>query len=122
VTYVGALPADDCDDADATAFPGATEALDGADQDCDGLVDEGTTAFDDDGDCTCEVEPCSGSIDPSCAVVVGGDCADDDALVSPLVPDDPDRCTSTTTATGSTGPSTTACSSTRSTATTPTTG
>ncbi len=33
---------DDCDDADPTAFPGATEACDGAvDENCDGGVDEG---------------------------------------------------------------------------------
>jgi hypothetical protein len=31
---------DDCDDASATAYPGATEVLDGADQDCDGVVDD----------------------------------------------------------------------------------
>jgi hypothetical protein len=30
----------DCDDADATAFPGAVEVCDGADDDCDGEVDE----------------------------------------------------------------------------------
>ncbi|GDX83742.1 hypothetical protein LBMAG42_55530 [Deltaproteobacteria bacterium] len=30
----------DCDDTDATAFPGATEVCDGVDNDCDGLGDE----------------------------------------------------------------------------------
>lgn len=30
----------DCDDADATAWPGAVEVFDGADDDCDGLVDQ----------------------------------------------------------------------------------
>jgi len=40
----------DCDDADATAFPGAVETADGVDDDCDLVVDEGTPAYDDDGD------------------------------------------------------------------------
>ncbi|MBM4367002.1 MAG: choice-of-anchor D domain-containing protein [Deltaproteobacteria bacterium] len=42
--------AGDCDDADATSFPGAAEVADGDDNDCDGATDEGTTAVDDDGD------------------------------------------------------------------------
>ncbi len=32
---------DDCDDGDATVFPGSTEVCDGVDQDCDGAIDEG---------------------------------------------------------------------------------
>jgi len=32
--------AGDCDDTRATTFPGATEVCDGADNDCDGAVDE----------------------------------------------------------------------------------
>lgn len=32
---------DDCDDADGDAFPGAVEACNGTDDDCDGVIDEG---------------------------------------------------------------------------------
>ncbi len=42
--------AGDCDDADASAYPGAAEVADAADNDCDGATDEGTSAVDDDGD------------------------------------------------------------------------
>ena len=47
----------DCDDADATVYPGAPELADGLDNDCNGLVDDGTTVdadgdgFDDTIDC-----------------------------------------------------------------------
>ena len=39
----------DCDDADATIFPGATEIADGLDNDCDGFVDEFVVDLDGDG-------------------------------------------------------------------------
>ncbi|MCB9666051.1 MAG: putative metal-binding motif-containing protein [Alphaproteobacteria bacterium] len=44
----------DCDDADATVWSGAVEQPDGLDEDCDGVADEGTVRFDDDGDGFCE--------------------------------------------------------------------
>ena len=60
--------AGDCDDDDATVWPGAPEEADGVDDDCDGTVDEGTSAYDDDGDGLNEDD---------------GDCNDADAAVSP---------------------------------------
>ena len=38
--------AGDCDDTEALVFPGAPERCDGADNDCDEIVDEGTTSLD----------------------------------------------------------------------------
>ncbi len=40
----------DCHDADVTISPADSESADGRDEDCDGKVDEGTVAYDDDGD------------------------------------------------------------------------
>jgi hypothetical protein len=60
--------AGDCDDDDATLHPSARELADGIDQDCDDVVDDGTTAYDDDDDGASEDE---------------GDCDDTNALVYP---------------------------------------
>jgi hypothetical protein len=63
----GAVPSGtDCDDGDAAAFPGAEEACDGVDNDCDGEVDDGvgiTLYADADGD---------GAGDPDAPVVACG--------------------------------------------------
>ncbi len=61
----------DCDDVSGAGpeiFPGAPEQLDGRDNDCDGAIDEGTAAADDDGDGYSEN---------------GGDCDDADPAISP---------------------------------------
>jgi hypothetical protein len=77
----------DCNDADATAFPGAEEVCDEGDNDCDTFVDEGvTTTFyadtDSDGwgDDASTTEACSL---PDDHVDRGGDCDDTDGAVSP---------------------------------------
>lgn len=59
---------DDCDDRDAGVRPGAPEAENNRDDDCDGDVDEGTDSFDDDGDGWSEDD---------------GDCNDGDPSVNP---------------------------------------
>lgn len=61
----------DCDDNEATVYPGAPELADGLNNDCDLFTDEGTVWFDDDGDGYCEdaVYCSDGSLT--------GDCDDD---------------------------------------------
>ena len=54
----------DCDDTDPSISPTQPEVENGFDDDCDTLIDEGTNAFDDDGDCYCEDAPCTGSTNP----------------------------------------------------------
>ncbi|MCK6529285.1 putative metal-binding motif-containing protein [Myxococcota bacterium] len=56
----------DCDDGDPTVHPGAPDACDGEDGDCDGLVDEG---YDSDGD---GFTSCGGDCDDSRADVYPG--------------------------------------------------
>jgi len=64
----GSWSCEDCDDTNPNTLPGAEEIADGRDNDCDGVVDEGTKAGDDDGDGFTELQ---------------GDCDDADPLVSP---------------------------------------
>jgi len=80
----------DCDDSDATAYPGADEYCDGVDDDCDGTIDEddavdvGTWYTDADadgyGDSTSSTVSCT---QPSGTSDVDGDCDDADASAYP---------------------------------------
>jgi hypothetical protein len=88
-TTTSALPADDCDDLDAARAPGVPELEDGIDQDCDGWRDDGTPAFDDDGDCACPGATCVDGRDDACAALLPGDCDDAD---TDLHPANPERC------------------------------
>ena len=46
----------DCDEGERETYPGAAELYDGMDNDCDGITDEGTTGYDDDGDTVSEAD------------------------------------------------------------------
>ena len=77
----------DCDDQDATIYPGAEELCDGKDNDCDGQVDEGvliTFYFDQDNDlygvATDTVMAC---VAPQYYVAVAGDCDDTRDNINP---------------------------------------
>ena len=64
----GFLDTDDCDDGRDDVYPGADELADFVDNDCDGVIDDGTERYDDDGDGFTELT---------------GDCDDADAAVHP---------------------------------------
>jgi hypothetical protein len=63
---VGALDGPDCDDHDRNVNPerGENPLANGKDDNCDGRVDEGTTAYDDDGDGVCEDDGDCNDVDP----------------------------------------------------------
>ncbi len=79
---------DDCDDNEAAAYPGNTEACDGIDNDCDGTVDNGAESVlyyadadgDGYGDDASTVYDCT---PPEGYATVGGDCDDADAAYNP---------------------------------------
>ena len=78
--------AGDCDDADAATHPDATDTCDGADNNCDGLVDEGEGAtwyVDGDGDGFGGEDTVQSCEPPSGYVATPGDCDDGAASVNP---------------------------------------
>ena len=93
-TEDGAVDDDtDCDDTESTINPGAAEACDGIDNNCDGGIDEGVeTAFYTDGDSDGYgdqddiVYSCEESVDGR--ITTGGDCEDGDSSISPAADED----------------------------------
>ena len=79
------LGGDDCDDADASVYPSATELCDGQDNDCDSSITAAETDGDGDGYVSCVID--GSGWDGSSAVVGGDDCVDSDASVYPSAPD-----------------------------------
>ncbi len=79
---------DDCDDLDATSYPGAAEVCDGADNDCDSAVDEGVQSTwyadadgDGYGDSATSAEDCTA---PAGFTGNGDDCDDTSAATNPM--------------------------------------
>lgn len=83
--------AGDCNDTNASIYPGAAESCDGVDNNCNGSIDEGfVTTFYYDGDkdgygqTSLSIRACSA---PVGYVSAGGDCNDQDASIHPGVND-----------------------------------
>jgi hypothetical protein len=79
--------ADDCDDTNAAAFPGAAEILNGIDDDCNGSIDEGISMLffvdaDDDGYGNDLETVLLSELLPG-YTLIGGDCNDIDPLIHP---------------------------------------
>jgi hypothetical protein len=69
----------DCNDRDATVYPGAMETCDGRDHNCNGVIDD-ICDDDHDGYATCPSTPCP---DVMADNIPGGDCNDQDPLINP---------------------------------------
>ena len=85
----------DCDDDDASVYPGAPEYCDGVDQDCDGLLDndavDAVTVYEDlDGDTYGNSKVSSVECDSSGYATEGGDCDDTDPTSYPGAKEIPD--------------------------------
>ncbi len=87
----GTAACEDCDDADASAHPGGIELCDGADNDCDGSIDNDAVDIgtwysdaDHDGFGAGSFTECDQPPDTS---TVGGDCDDADSTAYPLAPE-----------------------------------
>ena len=85
--YVTSSAADDCNDADASIYPGATEICDGKDNNCNGVTDEGfptgTWYQDADGDTYGNVNVPFVGCQLAKYVANNGDCDDTNAAVHP---------------------------------------